>query len=466
MKIQGYSDAHDLKAILQSAYGAGQRVKLANNHSIAIYDKPTSLFGRVVNWLREVTGRNRRDHAQVVQAFQRLVDLEPGIERVRSSQTESSMPTVKLAERNAQVSDASDRSEIASETTVGETSAKTSAAGPSSTILVQALQDIAEDVEPLPAQDAAIPSPTPGEDNATQLDVPAAAGQRLTEQTQSVSDRPTHLASFAERQREISSARKFVGSLRDLRTADWDQEIEDYLLELSRLEKETIEPELLQDIDEVRALFDFKLGLSNSYRLSSQFVSKYKVASPTSLTRSATQTGENLQEVLQTLAPGKSFDEVHRQVKEFKSFCAQRATSAEKNAAAQALTQLAKGTGASIRIARDPYVLATKEELAVVSSVLADIEFLRTRQETDLGYMGREHALEQAEAIYKNHTEEGLTLNDAELEQVLESLAVMGSEAERVAALAVATEDLKKLETDFRSRVIELILKFQALTSN
>jgi hypothetical protein len=195
-------------------------------------------------------------------------------------------------------------------------------------------------------------------------------------------------------------------------------------------------------------------------------VSNYKIASPTVLTRSADQNEENLQDVLTALAPGKSIDEIHHQLKEYKAYCEQRVTSAGNNAAGKAVFQLIKGAGASIRVARDPHVLASKEELELASFALAEIEAFRSRQISDLGYLQREDALRQAEQIYENHYDGSVRLSDTEIDQVLESLAEIGSDAERVAELSVATDELKSLEANLRSQVIELILKFQALAGN
>ena len=102
MKIQGYSTVHDLHSILRAAYDAGQHVKLAGNNSVAIYDKPTSALGRLVYWLRDITGKNKRDHEQVVAVFQHLVDLEPDTSIESGLLTKPALP--KLRERSASLS--------------------------------------------------------------------------------------------------------------------------------------------------------------------------------------------------------------------------------------------------------------------------------------------------------------------------------------------------------------------------
>jgi hypothetical protein len=513
MKIQGYNNAQDLKAILQSAYGAGQRVKLAKNNSIAVYDKPTGLFGRVVNWLREVTGRNRRDHAQVVQAFQRLVDLEPSEVRAKPAQSGLQVPTTRLNERNAHVQEASHladstnkpeadgvtiaattveiRSAVARETLPESKASPLEPLAQSNSLAAGAAENetqIAEfgetdralkkyfDEDKLPTiveEDEHVQTTTDHDSSQqavkgdnTQTGVAEVPKQTITSQAKSTPVLKTVSPSFAERQKEIESAKKLVANLRHSKASEWEKEVQEYLLELARLTQQTVEPGLLQELEEVKALFDFKLNLPNVYRQSNQFVSNYRVASPTALLSSPQNSGENFQDVLTTLAPGKSIDEIHRQIKEYKQFCEQRVSAANKNAASAAVAQLIKASTATLRIARDPHVLAAKAELEIASSVLADIEGFRAQQETELGYLSREDALRQAEEIYENHRTGSMRLSDDELDQVLESLGRIGSEAERVASLTVATDELKKLETDLRSQVIELILKFQALAGN
>jgi hypothetical protein len=78
MQIHNFQNAQDLKQILQTAYDAGNRIKLVNNNSVAIYDKPVSALGRAIQWLQKVTGYTRRQHERVVKVFHELVAKESG----------------------------------------------------------------------------------------------------------------------------------------------------------------------------------------------------------------------------------------------------------------------------------------------------------------------------------------------------------------------------------------------------
>lgn len=97
MEIKNFNNAHDLNAILNQAYDAGQRVRLAGEFAVAVYDKPTTVFGRLANWFRNISGANRREHEQVVSEFQRLVDL------VRDVHAQD--PSASLRERAPSVSE-------------------------------------------------------------------------------------------------------------------------------------------------------------------------------------------------------------------------------------------------------------------------------------------------------------------------------------------------------------------------
>jgi hypothetical protein len=270
---------------------------------------------------------------------------------------------------------------------------------------------------------------------------------------------------LAEREKEVMAARRFIVDLHNIKARDWEGEVQEYLIELARLAEQTAETELTQEIAEVEALCELKLELSTAHRQTNLFVNRYKVAAPKLLIRSEELPGENLQDVLTTLAPKKSIDKVHRQLKEYKSLWEQKLNAAVKAATNRAASQFIKGASESIYIARDPHVLAAKEELQLASTVLASLEGFRSQQLTELGYLHREEALQQAEEIYTNHKEGTGVLNEVEIEQVLKSLAAIGSDGERVAALAVATDELKKLESDLRLQNIELIRKFQGLVS-
>lgn len=85
MEVKSFNTAHDLNAILNRAYDSGQRVKLINETSVAVYEKPTSVFGRFANWIRDITGANRREHNQVVDAFVRMVDAVPDVRAAGAS---------------------------------------------------------------------------------------------------------------------------------------------------------------------------------------------------------------------------------------------------------------------------------------------------------------------------------------------------------------------------------------------
>lgn len=295
--------------------------------------------------------------------------------------------------------------------------------------------------------------PTPQDEiaNSTPIDISKTSREPIA-------PRPYHI-----RQQEIRGALLFAKNLHSIDILRWEDQSQDYLSELNQIDKETPEIDLTYELNEAQASFEYKLGLPKTYRQLNQFVNQFQQAAPQKLLPISDGEGENLSDTLAALSPGKSIDTIYQELREYKSFCENQVQDRQKEASKI-------DTAILLKRQNNPYphgsvyppLAAARSELALVSSVINDLDRHKYDQATKLGYLNREEVFQKAEQVYENNLSENF-LSPEDIEKAILYLAQTGSQCELYANSNIATEDQKRLELELRNQIIGLIEKYQTL---
>lgn len=295
------------------------------------------------------------------------------------------------------------------------------------------------------------PPPQDEVTNSSPIDLSKTSGE-------SIAPRPYQI-----RQQEIRSALLFAKNLHTIDILHWEDQSQNYLSELNQIEKETQESDLTYELNEAQASFEYKLGLPKAYRQLNHFVNQFQQAAPQKLLPTSDGEGENLSDTLAALSSGKSIYTIYQELREYKSFCENQVQDRQKEASKIETAILLKHQD-------NPYphgsvyppLAAARSELALVSSVINNLDRHKYDQTTKLGYLNREEVFQKAEQVFENNLSENF-LSPEDIENAILYLAQTGSQCELYANSNITTEDQRILELKLRNQIIGLIEKYQTL---